>query len=56
MKVGLATNLRRVCAWCEAVLDEGTPGAEITHGICERCMEAFLNQDTYTLESFLESL
>lgn len=34
-------RLRRVCAWCQAVLDQGTPGAETTHGICADCEEKF---------------
>ncbi len=32
-------GLRRVCSWCERVLEEGDPGALISHGICPECFE-----------------
>lgn len=32
-----AEQLRVVCAWCGAVLCEGAPGAETSHGVCEAC-------------------
>lgn len=32
-------RLRRVCAWCKDVLDEGDPGAETSHTICDECGE-----------------
>lgn len=32
-----AILLRVVCAWCGAVLSAGTPGALISHGICDSC-------------------
>lgn len=34
--------MRRVCAWCEAILDgEGPllPGEEATHGMCKGCFD-----------------
>lgn len=30
-------RLRRVCSACRLVMDEGTPGARITHGFCPPC-------------------
>lgn len=35
---------RRVCAWCQAVLTMGDPGAPVTHTICEPCSRAFLEE------------
>lgn len=35
---------RVVCAWCGKVLKEGTPGARVSHGICNRCMHRELAQ------------
>lgn len=32
-------RLRRVCSWCETVMDEGTEGAGTTHGICGGCKD-----------------
>lgn len=32
--------MRRVCAWCSAVLTAGDPGAEVTHTVCDRCLAA----------------
>ena len=29
--------LRKVCSWCGLILQEGTPGALISHGICTAC-------------------
>lgn len=31
-----------ICAWCEAVLEEGGP--EMSHGICTACAEEFIQQ------------
>lgn len=28
---------RCICSWCLAVLREGDPGAEVSHGICRSC-------------------
>jgi hypothetical protein len=33
------TVLRLVCAYCQRVLVEGTPGAHTSHGICPPCVE-----------------
>ena len=33
--------LRVVCAWCQRVLSEGTPGAATTHGMCPVCVVKF---------------
>ena len=30
-------QVRRVCAWCQTVLDPGTPNADTTHTICPTC-------------------
>jgi len=32
-------SLKRVCAWCKEVMDEGDPGEDVTHGICDKCFE-----------------
>jgi hypothetical protein len=37
-------RLRHLCSWCLVVLDEGAPGASITHGMCPRCEERFRNE------------
>jgi hypothetical protein len=31
------SRMRRVCAWCGLVQDEGTPGAKTSHGMCQTC-------------------
>ena len=36
---GRSEVLRRVCAWCQRVLAEGSPGARTTHGICNECAD-----------------
>ena len=36
------TTFRRVCAWCQAVLAEGSPGAPTSHGICPACEAALM--------------
>jgi hypothetical protein len=30
-------HFRTVCAWCQVVMEQGTPGAAISHGICAAC-------------------
>lgn len=30
-------ELHTICAWCQAVLTEGRPGALTSHGICAEC-------------------
>lgn len=27
----------RMCSWCEEVIEEGDPGAPVTHTICPKC-------------------
>ena len=34
--------LRLVCAWCQAVLRDGSPGAQTSHGMCSGCQARFL--------------
>ena len=46
-------QLRRVCAWCQAVLNEGSPGAEVTHGICEPCADRLAEEDDLAEEEAL---
>lgn len=48
--------MRRVCAWCETVMEEGSDGADITHGICDRCMDEFVFSKSEGLEEYLDSL
>jgi len=33
------TVLRLVCAWCQRVLVDGTPGAPTSHSICAPCID-----------------
>jgi len=37
-----AVVLRVVCAWCQDVLQEGTPGAATSHACCPRCQTQLL--------------
>lgn len=37
METKTEARFRVVCAWCEDVLEEGDPGADISHGICGPC-------------------
>lgn len=30
-------HFKTVCGWCHIVLEEGSPGAEVSHGICALC-------------------
>jgi hypothetical protein len=47
--MSLPAKLRRVCAWCskksggrfESVIEDGDPGAKVTHGICPFCKAEF---------------
>ena len=32
--------MKRVCAWCSKVMEEGKPDDLVTHGACETCAEA----------------
>ncbi len=53
-------ELRRICAWCGAVLDPRSAaleaGAPITHGICPACLSRVLQERARSLADFLESL
>lgn len=33
-----STVLRVICAWCTIVMVPGSPGAPVSHGICDACM------------------
>ena len=51
--------MKSVCAWCKADLgeikeDRGT--AEITHGICEKCVKILLSENSKSMHEFLDSL
>ncbi len=37
--------MRRVCAWCSLVLDEGDVGSETTHTICGACFDRLEQED-----------
>jgi hypothetical protein len=30
-------HFRIECSWCKQVLEQGTPGAPVSHGICAAC-------------------
>jgi hypothetical protein len=32
-------SMTRQCAWCDCYLDPVQVGADVTHGICDRCAE-----------------
>lgn len=49
-------KLTKVCAWCDKVLFQGDPDAEISHGICPECVEVFLRRDVDTLQTFIDRL
>lgn len=34
-------RLRFVCSWCGKVLQVGSPGAPVSHGICLDCKDKF---------------
>lgn len=36
------STLHVVCAWCQTVLCEGTPGALTSHGMCDACSATLL--------------
>lgn len=48
--------MKSKCAWCGKTIEEGDPGAEITHGICPECFEYFSNDEGETLQGFLDRL
>ena len=37
-------ELRKICAWCKAVLQEGSPGARISHGACKPCKDKVMEE------------
>jgi hypothetical protein len=39
-----AVILHRVCAWCQRVIEQGTPGARTTHVLCPACVEKMLHE------------
>jgi PAS domain-containing protein len=53
-------DLRRICAWCRASLDQGPAEPEadapVTHGICAACLARFNREHSLPLADFLESL
>lgn len=49
-------GLKRVCAWCATVLEEGDKGSETTHGICPECAAHFFDGDAASLKDFIDRL
>lgn len=42
--------MKRICAWCDLVMSEGTsPDAEITHGICPDCFQKMMGRKEETM-------
>ena len=40
-------KLRCVCAWCDALIHEATPGFEndgLSHGVCSKCLPSVRKQ------------
>lgn len=54
--LGVEASLRKVCAWCGKVMDEGAPGAPVSHGICRKCFDCFSVAGEETFQDFLDSL
>ena len=52
----LIVGMRSVCAWCGALLREGAPGAQVTHGICGECAARFTREEREPLQEFLDRL
>ena len=44
-------RLKKVCSWCQLVMDEGDPGADVSHGICERCKVKHTRTRSQVLEA-----
>ena len=42
VEAAVGIRLRRECSWCGNVLDEGTPGAQTSHGCCPACCDRLL--------------
>lgn len=32
-----------ICAWCQAVMQEGDEGSEVSHGICDECYKRVMD-------------
>lgn len=43
-------KMRKICSWCDSVMDEGEKGAITTHVMCESCAEEFLRQINFEKE------
>lgn len=37
-------EFRILCAWCTAVIQEGPPGAPVSHGCCNSCFDKQMRQ------------
>ena len=51
--------MKYVCSWCKSDLGEintGRGNAAITHGICNKCVDALLSRNSKPLHEFLDSL
>ena len=51
--------MKYVCSWCKADLGEiktDIRDAAITHGICNKCVDALLSRNSKSLHEFLDSL
>jgi len=43
-------HFRIVCAWCKRVIEQGPPGAKVSHGICDLCSAIAMGElDQYAL-------
>lgn len=49
-------QLTVVCAWCTKVMQEGSPDAEVTHGMCPSCAEYFDKDEIENVQQFLDRL
>lgn len=41
-----ASLLRVDCAWCHCTIREGDKDAPVSHGLCQRCADNLLRQDS----------
>lgn len=46
--------VRVTCAWCNTILQEGSPGARVSHGICESCDRTLLRTVPDNLEQRIQ--
>ena len=37
--------MKRVCAWCNTVLQEGSTEEGTTHGMCDSCFEQVIEEE-----------